>query len=119
MKLMEKLFFNKENRKVVLDSIKKNNKVKSSKEIEARVREIIEQVRKNGDQSLLKLTHHLDKNNLQQTDLAVTQAEFKEAEKEIDNSMFDIVKQSIGRVKAFHRSQHENSCFPFKRKGCF
>ncbi|MFW6134708.1 MAG: histidinol dehydrogenase [Elusimicrobiota bacterium] len=117
MKLIEKLFFNKENRKFILDNIKKNDRIKSSKEIEARVREIIEQVKKGGDQSLLELTRHLDKNNLRETELAVTQAEFKEAENKIDNGMFDIVKQSIGRVKAFHKSQYENSWFSHQEEG--
>ncbi len=117
MELMKVLVLNHGNKAFIFDSIKRQDNGKRSEEIEKKVREIIEQVKNNGDRGLLELTHRLDYNRLEQSDLAVTPDEFQRAETKIDTEMFDIIRQSIKRVKTFHQSQIEKSWFSHQEKG--
>jgi histidinol dehydrogenase len=117
MELMKILILNKKNKSSVFDRLKKKDNEKSMQDLEIRVREIIERVIKDGDRGLLELTHRLDQNKLQQSDLAVTRNEFQQAQTRIDIETFDIIRQSIARIKTFHECQREKSWFSHQEKG--
>lgn len=105
------------NRSSFFNRFKKNEDGQLQLEIETKVREIIEQVKRKGDQGLLECTHLLDQNNLSQSELAVKPDEFDEARLKIDAEMFEIIRQSIERVKIFHQSQIEKSWFSHQEEG--
>lgn len=117
MEIIKIVNLNQENKTSVFESINKKYKDKFLEKIERKVKKIIEKVKNEGDQGLLELTHCFDQNELKQTELEVTQYEFDKARTVIEPELFDIIKQSIGRVKSFHQSQLEKSWFSHQEKG--
>jgi histidinol dehydrogenase len=117
MKLIQKLFLNKKNKDVFFETIRKKTNNNFLAEINKKVEEIIEQVKKKGDQALLELTHNLDHNNLKLSEMKVTPEEFEEATLSIETGMFDIIKEAIERIKNFHKNQMEKSWFINQEKG--
>ena len=117
MELMKVLALNDQNKAFVFDNIKKTTNGKFLEEVERKVRKIIEQVKNEGDQGLLKLTHQLDRNDLQESELEVTRNEFKQAESQVKTELFEIIRQSIERVKSFHQSQMEKSWLSHQEEG--
>lgn len=117
MKLIQKLFLNKKNEGIVFEDIKKKNNEIFLDETSKKVAEIIEQVKKKGDQALLELTHNLDNNNMKLSEIKVAQEEFEEAALSIETGMFDIIKQAIERIKNFHKNQIEKSWFTNQEEG--
>jgi histidinol dehydrogenase len=117
MKLIQKLFLNKKNEGIVFEDIKKKNNEIFLDETTKKVAEIIEQVKKKGDQALLELTHNLDNNNMKLSEIKVAQEEFEEAALSIETGMFDIIKQAIERIKNFHKNQIEKSWFTNQEEG--
>jgi len=67
------------------------------------VSEIIEQVRKEGDRAVLRLTAKFDKVEL--SDLEVSREEIEEAYSKIDAELLDALKFARSRIESYHRRQ--------------
>ena len=67
------------------------------------VSEIIEQVRKEGDHAVLRLTAKFDKVEL--SDLEVSREEIEEAYSKIDAELLDALKFARSRIESYHRRQ--------------
>jgi len=117
MGLMEVLELNNNNKGNVFDEIKKENSKFFPEEVEKTVKEIIELVKNRGNQGLLEITRHLDNNYLTQSEIYVSREEFKKAENSIDPDLFNIIEESIERVKIFHKAQIEKSWFSHQEEG--
>jgi histidinol dehydrogenase len=72
-------------------------------------RSIVEDVRRRGDTALLELTLKLDGADLSSRGIAVTAAEFDEAEDLLDAPLRDALDYSIENVRRFHASQVHTS----------
>ncbi len=83
--------------------------------VEAIVAEILENVRKNGDQALLDYTAKFDKAAL--TQLQVTQQEIDEAFASVDPKFLTILEQAAENIRAFHSKQVRNSFVIADRPG--
>jgi histidinol dehydrogenase len=70
---------------------------------EATVREILSAVRSEGDDAVRRLTHKLDGAEL--TDLRVSEREFAEAERALDEEAIAAIDRAIQTVGKFHRAQ--------------
>jgi histidinol dehydrogenase len=68
-------------------------------------RSIVEDVRLRGDAALRELTLKLDGADLSTRGIAVTPAEFDEAERLLDDALRDALDYSIENVRRFHASQ--------------
>lgn len=74
-----------------------------SKEVLQRVDEILEEVKRNGDEALLKFTQMYDKNGL--TELKVTREEIAKAKANIDEDLKNAIINAIGNITNFHKNQ--------------
>ncbi|MGD8415397.1 MAG: histidinol dehydrogenase [Candidatus Latescibacterota bacterium] len=75
----------------------------SAPAIEDRVREILNDVRQNGDAAVRRLTHEIDGVSLD--DLRVEKADIDAAVAEIDSDLKTAIQTAIRNVKTFHESQ--------------
>jgi histidinol dehydrogenase len=117
MNLVKILVINEYNKAVIFDSIKKRNNEKLPEDLEKKVEEIITQVKKKGNQGLLELTRRLDHNNMKLSEMEVTKSEFEEAKSLVKDEMLEIIKESIKRIKSFHRNQLEKSWLSHQEEG--
>jgi histidinol dehydrogenase len=76
---------------------------RNAAEVMAGARQIIEQVRREGDDALLRLTEKFDAARLQ--DLRVGAAEFRAAEAALNPAQHAALEQAIATVSAFHAAQ--------------
>ncbi len=77
--------------------------------IEESVKAILEDVKKNGDQSLVKYAQEFDQVNLEEIDLKVTQQEINESSKKVTKEFLKAVEIAQQRIEAFHRQELEHS----------
>ncbi|MBI5675362.1 MAG: histidinol dehydrogenase [Nitrospirae bacterium] len=83
-------------------------------EIQRVVRNIIADVKKDGDRAVKKYTEKFDSIKLKQ--LSVSKKEVEESAKKAGNTFLKALKQSVERVKTFHAFQRDESWY-FSEKG--
>ena len=83
-------------------------------EIQRVVRNIIADVKKDGDRAVKKYTEKFDSLKLKQ--ISVSKKEIKEAAKKAGKEFLKALKQSVERVKTFHAFQRDESWY-FSEKG--
>lgn len=71
------------------------------------VSEILQDVRRRGDEALLEYTQKFDKASL--TSLQVTQEEFQEALQSVKPEFLSVLKKAAANITAFHSRQKRNS----------
>jgi len=76
------------------------------------VSEIIEQVRKEGDRAVLRLTAKFDKVGL--TDLKVSRAEIDQAYSKVDKELLEALNFARKRIEAYHLKQRPDDITLFK-----
>jgi len=86
-------------------------------EIEERVRAILADVRKRGDEALYDLTHRFDKADLRETGLEVTEDEFCAAEEQVDADFMVALNLAIANITQFHEPQVPRSWFQTRPDG--
>ena len=64
-------------------------------EYEGRVNEIVEQVRKRGDEALFEYTKQFDGADIDAETIRVTEAEIKEAYRQTDPSLLEVIRKSL------------------------
>ena len=72
------------------------------------VNDVIEDIRANGDEAVLKYTKKFDKAELTPAQMRVTQEEIDEAVKEVDPELLKIIKKAADNIRAFHEKQKED-----------
>ncbi|MGN7176050.1 histidinol dehydrogenase [Cytobacillus sp. SAFR-174] len=86
-----------------------------TEEQRAIVKNIIESVRKNGDQALKEYTEKFDGISLDQ--LKVQQAEINEALSQVDGKILEIIKEAAGNIRSFHEKQLRPSWMTTEENG--
>lgn len=86
-------------------------------EIEERVRAILDQVRRSGDEALYELTQKFDGADLRSGGLLVTEQEYQDAEAAVDAQFRDALAVAIDNITAFHKPQVPNSWFMTRPDG--
>jgi histidinol dehydrogenase len=84
---------------------------------EAVVKEIIENVRTNGDKALFEYTKKFDKAEITAENVRVTDAEIKEAYAAVDPSLLSIIRKAIVNIREYHQLQKRNSWIETKENG--
>ncbi|MGE5614859.1 MAG: histidinol dehydrogenase [Bacillota bacterium] len=82
-----------------------------SEEIVRAVEDIVENVRKRGDEAVLEYTEKFDRVKLDSTSMKVSRQELEDAYGEVDPEMVDVIRKSKANIIAFHEKQKENSWF--------
>jgi histidinol dehydrogenase len=84
---------------------------------EAVVKEIIENVRTNGDKALFEYTKKFDKAEITAENVRVTDAEIEEAYAAVDPSLLSIIRKAIVNIREYHQLQKRNSWIETKENG--
>ena len=74
-----------------------------------RVREILKDVKKKGDEAVLQLTHKYDRHSLPLAQIRVTPDEIKAAYTELNGEELNALKEAAKRIRLFHERQKQNS----------
>ncbi|MDE7352891.1 MAG: histidinol dehydrogenase [Acetatifactor sp.] len=84
---------------------------------EATVREIIENIKANGDSALFEYTKKFDRFELNAQNIRVTDQEIREAYDSMDPELVRVIRESAENIKHFHQKQLRNSWFDTKEDG--
>lgn len=84
---------------------------------EASVREIVEQVRTNGDEALFGNTEKFDHVKLTPDTVRVSDAEIGEAYSEVSQELLRVIRKALENIRAFHEKQKRNSWFDTREDG--
>ncbi len=87
--------------------------------LEERVHEIIEAVRSEGDEALLRYTREFDAPSLAPESITVSEAEMDAARSEVDSDFLGILRTAMRNIEDFHRQQLRHSHFLTKPDGTF
>jgi histidinol dehydrogenase len=88
-------------------------------ELERKVRDILDCVRREGDAALLRFARQFDAPDLELDRLTVTEAEIEAALNTVDPSFHDIMARAAANIEDFHRRQLHPSWFTTKPDGTF
>lgn len=84
---------------------------------EAAVNDILDDVRKNGDEALFRYTLQFDKADINASNIVVTQQEIDEAYSQIDASLLDVIRKALVNIRDYHQKQKQYSWFDSKPDG--
>ena len=84
---------------------------------ESAVAEIIETVKKGGDEALFSYTEKFDHCKMDAAHIRVTREEIDEAYQKVDADFVEVMKKSAANIRAFHEKQLRNSWFDPKLDG--
>ena len=84
---------------------------------ESAVAEIIETVKKGGDEALFSYTEKFDHCKMDAAHIRVTREEIDEAYQKVDADFLEVMKKSAANIRAFHEKQLRNSWFDPKPDG--
>lgn len=113
---MKILDLNKETTSNILESLLKRSP-NSYGEYEARVAEIIEEVRKNRDAAVFAYTEQFDHAKIDANHLIVTEEEISEAYENVDPQLLKVIRKSLVNIRDFHSKQLQNSWFTSSENG--
>jgi histidinol dehydrogenase len=92
-------------------------KVGYALELETRVAEILETVKLDGDEALLRYTRQFDAPNAELAHLTVSAAEVDAAYQAVGQEFLDILRQAIDNIRRFHEPQRPQSWFTTRPDG--
>ena len=84
---------------------------------ESAVAEIIETVKRGGDEALFSYTEKFDHCKMDAAHIRVTREEIDEAYQKVDADFVEVMKKSAANIRAFHEKQLRNSWFDPKPDG--
>ena len=107
---------NRETKSNILENLLKRSP-NSYGEYEAKVNEIIENVRVNKDKALFEYSLKFDKFELNESNIKVTSDEIKAAYEKIDSKLVEVMKRSAANIEEFHKKQLRQSWIDTKPDG--
>ena len=81
------------------------------------VRRIVSDVRREGDEAVIRYTKLIDRVELTPEDFLVTEAEFEAAEKAADPQVVESLKKAAANVRRYHEEQKPNSWMTYREQG--
>ncbi|MBR1507376.1 MAG: histidinol dehydrogenase [Eubacterium sp.] len=84
---------------------------------EATVKEIIANVRENGDRAVFDYTLKFDKADINADTIKVTDAEIEEAYSLVDENLIRVIRRALQNIRDYHRLQKRNSWIDTKADG--
>ena len=113
---MKKLYLTEENKKNVLDELIKRSPNHYG-DFEAKVAEIVNNVRENGDAAIFEYTKNFDKFDLNKDNILVTKEEIEEAYNSMDPVYIKVMEEAYANIVKFHEKQVRNSFFTTDENG--
>ncbi|MCR5109219.1 MAG: histidinol dehydrogenase [Lachnospiraceae bacterium] len=102
-----------------LDKNTKNNILKELlrrspdqyEEYEKTVKEILADVRTNGDEAVVRYTNRFDKNDITAATMRVSEEEIEEAYSSYDKELIGVMERAAENIRSYHSRQLQNSWF--------
>ncbi|MCR5734418.1 MAG: histidinol dehydrogenase [Lachnospiraceae bacterium] len=105
-----------ESKKDLLKELLKRNP-DQYEEYEKTVKEILADVRNNGDEAVIRYTNRFDRNSITADTLRVTEEEIEEAYASYDRELIGIMERAAANIRSYHEKQLQNSWFETKPDG--
>ena len=113
---MRILQLTKETRENILENLLKRSP-NSYGTYEAKVNEIIQDVRENGNSAVFSYTKKFDGAEIDASNILVTEEEIKEAYEKVDQKLLAIIRKSLVNIREYHEKQRQYSWFDSKENG--
>ncbi len=113
---MRILDLTEESRKNILEDLLKRSPSSYGK-FEDAVSEIVNNVKKKGDEALFAYTREFDKAELSKENVIVTQEEIDEAYAEVDDELLAVMRRALVNIRSFHEKQKRQSWFDAEKSG--
>lgn len=84
---------------------------------EQSVREILDDVRDRRDQALFEYTEKFDGARISADNILVTEEEIREAYREVDPELVEIIRRSLHNIRTYHEKQRQYSWFDSRPDG--
>jgi len=81
------------------------------------VASIINDIKKNGDDAVLKYTMRFDGVKLEKDKIQVSREEIEQAYKEVDKKLIEVIKKAANNINKFHERQKKQSWFSNEGQG--
>ena len=111
---MVRIFQEKDRKK--LFACLESRKLLQTSEIEDQVRQIVSQVRHDGDRALLKFTEQFDKVKLKAQQLRVRSRELQDEARKADPALVRDLEKAIFNIYAYHKRQIQKS-WEYRKRG--
>ncbi len=85
--------------------------------IELTVRDILQEVRTDGDRALIRFTEKFDKIRIRISDLEVSKKQIRESYKKVSKEQLSSLAHAYQRIEKFHRRQMQNSWIQAESEG--
>jgi histidinol dehydrogenase len=86
-------------------------------DVQDRVADIVNNVKKNGDKAVFEYTAMFDKTELSSDNIKVSQAEIDEAYKKVDKELVEVIRRAKKNIARYHEKQLEKSWFATEEDG--
>ena len=86
-------------------------------EYQQSVDEIVENVKKNGDQAVFDYTERFDGAKMNKDNILVTEEEIQEAYEQVDDALIEVIRKAIRNIRDYHVKQRQNSWFESREDG--
>ena len=113
---MRILQLTKETRENILENLLKRSP-NSYGTYEAKVNEIIQDVRENGNSAVFSYTKKFDGAEIDASNILVTEEEIKEAYEKVDQKLLAIIRKSLVNIREYHEKQRQYSWFDSTEHG--
>jgi len=100
----------KESRENLLENLLQRSP-SSFEAYEKNVREIVEDVKRRGDEAVFAYTERFDKVKTDAATLQVTEEEIREAYACVEPGLIDVIRKALVNIRSFHEKQKRNSWF--------
>lgn len=100
----------------ILTTLLKRN-TDSFSDREAVVKDILSDVKENGDAAVFKYTEKFDKVKLDSKSILVSEAEFEEAYSLIDKELLRVIRKAIENIRSYHEKQRRTGWFDTQPSG--
>ena len=81
------------------------------------VRQIVGDVRKDGDKAVMHYTKLIDRVEMQPSEFRVTEAEFAAAEQAVDPEVMASLRRAAANIRRYHEEQKPNSWLTYREQG--
>ncbi|MEJ5366206.1 MAG: histidinol dehydrogenase [Desulfosoma sp.] len=88
-------------------------------DLENRVREILEAVRRDGDEALVDFTRRFDAPDFTKTGIGVGAQEIDKAYETVEPGLVDVIRKARDNIRRFHEHQRASSWFMTRSDGCY
>ena len=113
---MRILKLTKETQNNILENLLKRSP-NSYGEFESRVNDIIQNVREKRDEAIFEYTLKFDGATINQDNIRVTEEEIKEAYKQVDPKLLDVIRKALVNIRDYHAKQKQDSWFDSDESG--